>query len=76
MDVHKAIRRMAPAPRTRVPRGKVVPDSEHSDDIRLKGTNGSVENQASVRQTIDRSASAANINRVNKVTIHFSYGQY
>jgi metal transporter CNNM len=26
IDVHKAIRRMAPAPRTRVPRGKVVTD--------------------------------------------------
>lgn len=30
VDVHKAIRRMAPAPRTRVPKGQVVADSGHA----------------------------------------------
>ncbi|KAF2494609.1 DUF21-domain-containing protein [Lophium mytilinum] len=32
IDVHKAIRRMAPAPRSRVPKGEVVADSAHSKD--------------------------------------------
>lgn len=30
IDVHKAIRRMAPAPRTRVPKGEIVADAAHS----------------------------------------------
>ena len=73
VDVHKAIRRMAPAPRTRVPKGKVVPDSEHSNDTYLKGTNGSTENQTNGRQTIERAASTTNANRINKVIVFLKF---
>ena len=74
VDVHKAIRRLAPAPRTRVPKGKVVPDSEHAEDTYLKGIKGSVENQTKGRQTVNRASSAANVNRLNKVFIFFTAG--
>ena len=67
MDVHKAIRRMAPAPRNRVPKGKLVPDSGHSNDTYLKGVNGSVEEPTNTRQSVGRSISATNANRTNKV---------
>jgi metal transporter CNNM len=32
VDVHKAIRRMAPAPRYRVPKGEIVADANHAKD--------------------------------------------
>ncbi|ORY10949.1 hypothetical protein BCR34DRAFT_484856 [Clohesyomyces aquaticus] len=35
IDVHKAIRRMAPAPRTRVPKGAVVTDDHHPSERHL-----------------------------------------
>ena len=60
---------MAPAPRNRVPKGKVVPDSGHPADTLVKGINGSVEQQTDARQTVSRSISSANANRNNKVSI-------
>lgn len=33
IDVHKAIRRLAPAPRTRVPKGEILADPTSQDDI-------------------------------------------
>jgi metal transporter CNNM len=35
IDVHKAIRRMAPAPQTRAPKGKVVTDTSHPTEQKL-----------------------------------------
>lgn len=35
IDVHKAIRRMAPAPRTRIPKGEVVVDSRRPSENKL-----------------------------------------
>ncbi|KAF2713975.1 DUF21-domain-containing protein [Pleomassaria siparia CBS 279.74] len=43
IDVHKAIRRMAPAPRTRVPKGAVVADSTQPSEQKLDSKIGDSE---------------------------------
>jgi metal transporter CNNM len=51
VDVHKAIRRMAPAPRTRAPKGAVVMD------VSRKGSEQIVFDAASINETTGRTAS-------------------
>ncbi|KAF2472491.1 DUF21-domain-containing protein [Lindgomyces ingoldianus] len=36
IDVHKAIRRMAPAPRTRIPKGDIIADSSRPSELKLE----------------------------------------
>ena len=68
VDVHKAIRRMAPAPRNRVPKGKIVPDSEHPDDTYLKDVNGSTDKMGKEKQSLSRSVSTNDAMKHSRVS--------
>ncbi|KAF1813470.1 DUF21-domain-containing protein [Eremomyces bilateralis CBS 781.70] len=59
VDVHKAIRRMAPAPRSRIPKGEVVTAPEpgthtkQEDEIPVEGLESSLLNRSAIMDSVD-----------------------
>src|SRR4051794_35940735 len=71
VDVHKAIRRMTPAPRTRVPKGGILTDTARPSEHKLDAVTSLESGELDDRETAQRKISMTELGTSPKVATTF-----